>query len=342
MIIAENSLVSVYSDSMAFLLILGLTIIPRKRDAVDGTRERMFFALCLLSMINALGSCVAYAVHGQSGSFFMSIELAAKTVLEVALLLMAYQWLMYVDYMLYRSRDQLARRYKYFFLPILILLVLLLVNLFTGVLFTIQPDMSYRSTWVYYVLMAVEYIYFAFAFGIIYQYSTKYKHSQVFRITPIIIPVILGTLVNILTDYSASPLGFAIGLVLLYFSFIDSFRYDDEKSGYYNRSYLVGLVEGNEKGADAFCGAICFEASGDGAKELPEILRSELPAKSTIAHIDGGRYILLTRSRRMSDLGFIADMVEDAAEGKVSISTQCFTRGKDQSAAAFIKEAAGV
>ena len=47
MIIAENSLVSVYSDSMAFLLILGLTIIPRKRDAVDGTRERMFFAMCL-------------------------------------------------------------------------------------------------------------------------------------------------------------------------------------------------------------------------------------------------------------------------------------------------------
>ncbi len=341
MIISENSLVSVYSDSMAVLLTLGLMIIPRKRDAVDGTKERMFFSMCLLLLINAVASGVSYALHGQSGSLCYGVELAAKTVLELALLLLSYQWVMYVDYMLYKSRDQLKRRYSTLFWPILICIILLLVNLFTGVIFKIQPDMTYTATWVYDVLMAVDYVYFVMAFFIIYQYSTRHKGTRFFRITPVIIPVILGTLVNILTDYSASPLGFAIGLTLLHFSMIGGWRFDDEESGFFNRSFLIRLVEEGQSEAERFWGAICFEAK-EGANELPAILRSELPPKSTIAHIDGGKYVLLTESRRMSDIGFIADMIEDATEGKISVSTHCYIRGKDQSAAAFIKEAAGI
>ena len=173
-------MVSVYSDAMAFLLVFGLMLLPDRRYRRKETEAKLFMAICINILLVAFFGGICYALRGQSWEWMPIAELISKTVVELALINIVYQWVVYVDYKLYKSRDQLRRRYRGLYLPVLILMIALIVNLFTGILFTIRPDGGYDSTLMYDVLMAVEYIYILISVLLIIQYDRAHPGRRSF------------------------------------------------------------------------------------------------------------------------------------------------------------------
>ena len=340
MILTAEAFVSVYLDVMATLLIFGILLLPDRKRIKSETEGELFYGLCINTLIIAICSTVCYALHFQTFQGVYYIELLSKTILELALLSLVYQWMMYVDFKLYASRDQLIRRYKVFFVPIAAFAVLLIVNLFTGILFTITPDMKYTSTVLYDVMMVIEYLYMAVSVALIYQFDRKHKGKRVFDIVPAVVPMILGTFVSILTDYSGTSLGIAVGLVLLYFSMMNGWRYEDVGSGYYNRAFFKRLLKSDGLEAGPIHGIVSFEAPGRG-KELGEILQNEMPGDGMIVRESEDRYFLLTENGNLGDLYFLADMVKDAVKEDgtdgFGLSVNCVVREKHEDAGTFLK-----
>ena len=343
MILAKESFVSVYLDAMAALLIFGILLLPDRTRIKSETEGKLFYALCTNTLVMAICSGVCYALHFQTFQWAYHIELFSKTVLELALLHLVYQWLIYVDFKLYASRDQLVRRYKAFFIPIAVFAALLVINMFTSILFTIMPDMKYTSTILYDVMMGIEYLYMAVSVALIYQYDKRHKGRRVFDIVPAVVPMILGSLVNIFTEYSGTALGIAVGLVLLYFSMMNGWRFEDTGSGYYNRAFIKEILEGDSFDADSIQGVISFEAPG-GGKELGKILHNELAGDGIIIHESEDRYLLLTENGNIGDLYFLADMVEDAIQddenSSVALTTKCGIRKGGEDAKTFLERIA--
>ena len=137
MILAERSAVTVYSDVMAFLMMLGLVCLSSRLRKRETTGEKLYFVLCLAVMVDAVCSSICYALHEQP--FGATAELIFKTILEMSMLVLAYYWLLYVDFKLFGSKDHLIRRLGVLFVPILAGAVALVINLFTGIVFTIGP-----------------------------------------------------------------------------------------------------------------------------------------------------------------------------------------------------------
>lgn len=336
--IAEGAMVSVYSDAMAFLLIIGLMILPDRKRVRSQTEGRLYGGLCINTLLIALFGGICYAMRGQSENWAAVLVLISKTVVELCLLSLVYQWVMYVDFKLYGSRDQLRRRYWGLYIPVAIFSLLLLINIFTGIVFSIQPDMTYVSTVVYDVMIALEYLYILIPMLLIYQYDRANPGRRSFSIVPALVPILLGSVVSVFTAYSATALGIAVGLVLLYFSMINGWRFEDKESGYYNRALLNGLLKSDSPIVDGIRGAVFFETAGDAGK-LGELLKRELPQKSVIVHDSEKRFVLLTRSGNPGDLSFLADMAVYAAEeeGTLKLTTKCAGRKKGEDAKAFIR-----
>ncbi len=330
---APQSMVTLYSDVMAVLLLVGLVVISKEGDKKDPATG-IFGTMCLGVVLVAVGNAVRAGLQGQPYAWVVPAALAAQTVAELALLFTVYQWMLYVDYKLYGSRDHLKRKYKGFFIPILILAVMLIVNCPTCFIFSMTEDAVLKPTFVYYILVGIEFLYLNFSIISMAVYLARGGKRKFFSITPVLIPVILGTVVDLTTSYSAGALGLAVGLVFMYFSLANAWRFVDGKSGFYSKNFLSYL---EEQGSD-YLGAVTFKAAGRTDK-LEEILKGELPKDSVIIHYDEKRYLFFTENDREEEIRFLADLVQQAtdefdemlADGEaIKLTYNCYTRNGEE------------
>ena len=333
MSIAPQSMVTIYSDVMAVLLLVGLVVISKESDKKDPATG-IFGSMCLGVVLIAVGNAVRAAMQGQSYAWVIPAALAAQTVAELALLFTVYQWMLYVDYKLYGSRDHLKRKYKGFFIPIVILALMLIVNCPTGFIFSMTGDAVLKPAFVYYILIGIEFLYLIFSIISVAVYLAKGGKRKFFSITPVLVPVILGTVVDLTTSYSAGALGLAVGLVFMYFSLAHAWRFGDGKSGFYNKNFLSYL---EENGKD-YLGVVAFKAAGH-TDRLEEIIKGELPQDSVIIHYDEKRYLFFTETDREEEIRFLADLVQQAVDEfdemladseAIKLTYNCYTRSGEE------------
>ena len=334
-----KDMVSAYNGIIAVLIALGLLVLPNRKYMKNKTESILFSLLCTSTLVAALSTIACSVIRSQNLSFGYAGELFSLTVLDIAIVFMVYQWMLYVDFRLYESRDQLTRRYRWMIIPLAVILLLLIVNIFTGILFSVQQDLTRTTTVLYYLMAVVESIYILLSVVLIIKYDKSNPGKRIFNILPPLVFMAGGSLVDIFTDYSAVALGFAVGLLLLYYSMIKGWQYKDDESGYYNNAYLKGILSGESRDADGIHGVIIFEVKGD-EKGFEEILKNEMPPDGIIIHDRKKRFILFTGSGNTGDLKFLVSMVEDAAaedmgEG-ISLSVKCDTRKNGEDAKTFL------
>ena len=121
MSIATESIVTVYSDIMAFFLVFGLyAMFKQYRVGRDEYADRIFNFLCIMSMVNAASDGISYALHHQVLDWPQPIKLIAPTVAEYSTLLVLFAWTLYIDYKLYESWDHVRAVARFFSPPVLI------------------------------------------------------------------------------------------------------------------------------------------------------------------------------------------------------------------------------
>ncbi|MCR5032301.1 MAG: hypothetical protein K6A92_05505 [Lachnospiraceae bacterium] len=347
--IAVDSIVTVYADIMAFVLVMGLLYMCKSyKVGRDKRADKLFVTLCLMTLINAASNGASYALHHQSSALPAPVRMILPTIAELSVLYVMFLWLLYVDYKIYSSWDRIDRVQKIFFVPVLVVSIAALINLFTGFMFTVDETMMFIARPPFYVLTVFQYAYGILPVVAVLHYVRLHGKLHFFHITPVVVPVVVAALFTLFTDYSARAFGFAVGLVFLHFSYINKWQFDDVESGFYNRHYLDRILELCAAGKRTYKGALQIRVQNP-SQAIYDILRQELPKGGELIRTDEHTFLLFTPNARTSMLSLLSCMIEDAAEDYTlaaegrddpGISIQSLTGKKQESTFDFVTRVA--
>jgi len=340
--------VTLFFNVMACILTAGLLILSRQlRSREIGVR--LFVCLCICNIVESVISILVYASLELPDSIYVESFLLFYTLEEIISLCHVFVWLMYVDYLLYRSADHLKRRWVAFAIPVAILILLVILR---GILFFV-PSISdlffeFINTAAGEVVTVLEIVYMVVSVVFIYRYRKNTGRLVLFRISPFIIPIIIGLLISTFTDYSVRALGYSIGLINLYFSMIDIWKYEDSEHKCYNRAYMEKIREyAGDKKKD-YGGALVFEVGGD-IVPLMGIIDKELPKEVEVLKFGNDRLVAFLEGVNHNLLDSVSFMIEDDvgeyedenAGEPIDMRINRVIRKKDESALAFVDRVVG-
>ena len=318
----------------AILQICLLCYLKKNRDR-DKTAGRLFEGMCVNTLVISLMAIAEYALALTGHPFGYLAAVVAVAVKNFLLIFLPFQWMLYVDYKLYRSRDQLRRRYRVFLAILLILqAVTVCIDVVgasvgtTDYVLLVQALIATGLSAVFLILLIIPFV-------VLWQYCKKHPKEERFRISPVVIPFAAGFVFSSITDIDAFLLGISVGFVVLVVSMRRTRQYTDLASGFFNEQFLDLLAEGEDSRGEKYNGVVVFETETKG-EELSEILRSVLPDEGMIIRTRENRFLLFSERGKRADLSFMAEVVSEAAEGKMPLKTECTIRKKDEGTAEFL------
>ena len=308
---------------VAFLLMAGLLILSdrTKRATLEG---RFFSLMCLSTMAGSLCVVAGYACLYLPGRTFQAALF--WTLQELSAFALLIFWMLFTDFRLYRSPDHLKRNYPLLLAPAAVFLILLLINLLWGNLFHVTAEDFFTGTWLYWGMKLLQLIYLLFPAGMVLRFRLMHGRLRFFRVAAFTVLGLLSFATLPLHRVFFFYLIFSLGIVLLYFSMMNIWRYVDNETGFYNLAYLRQLYGEQEDAVsqtDAALqddmpahsdnaparGGILFLMDGDVAAAV-KILKTELPKDSEVVRTDTHRFLFLTNKTRLDQLRGLTRLVE--------------------------------
>ncbi len=309
-------LVTIYCSLVAVMLCSGLYVLSALSINDQGNLGKYFRRILIHIIVVALSDVVAYsAKHHMFGAPDRALAFTAETVMELAVTMLVWNWLAFVDYYLNHSMDHINFRNKWRIIPLYLVLALLAINIATGWVFVYDENVVYSETPLYYVQVAIKYLYVFISFYIIARYRRENGVLHFLNPWNFALPCILGTAATMFSKYSFMGLGFALAMMMVYLEIINERCYIDAATGFHNLAYLDHIYKTIEEGKYTFKSAIIFEIE-DPAKAgaLAKVLKSELPEGCETIRVEEGKYLSLTQADRTSSLNLAAEEVEFGVE----------------------------
>ena len=343
-IIIGDARISCYIIAISALLVLILMLFSRIYRRDKRTLDRDFRRLCILILTGCVLSFLYNAMYAQSAPWCRTVTIIGKTLRDVVLVLMVLQWSAYVWHKLYGGR-QSGRSLLLIpaFLPLGVVFVLLIVNLFTGILFTVSAENRVEARPLLHLIYAVIFAYLIGSAFVIHHHTRNSSKIHFLHTAPIIVPVLLASSVQLFSPYDIGALGQAIGIFFLYFSIIGELRFVDEESGLYNRGYLIYLYDLALTGKADAQSAVILEADGNIPACL-KILRATLHRSGDVIRVEEKKFLMFSGERSRSTLQYQTSLAEEAAEKfnsehpeeKVHLTARCLFRSEGEDTFSFL------
>ena len=312
---SNNDLVDeiVYHSSwiMEIIAIVGIIIMILRNPSLKEhkrTEDRFLFYECILVIamnLIKLSFIPIVCIDSVVGDVAFYVTL---TLFEVLYLLILLQWLVFVDYNLYRSMDHIRRRYKHAILPIIIVTLLDIAET-VFIVFGNSYEHWYMLSYVVYILkIVIELGYILIAVFLDRKHYRETKEPKFLRLQAFIIPFFLGTYFRY---YDAQMM--ALGIILTYRAIKRRDRYIDNDTGLYNGDYLDYLRDFRGKKGDSVEYGISIEAKGHGS-EIAPLLKELCPPNINLFALSDDRFYMLSETTKESALNMTADMIKDAIE----------------------------
>lgn len=307
--ISGESVVTIYLNSMAFFMVLGLCIISTRVKSRKYLGDRIFLDMCIGVMVYAVFSTIEYLFIGPYFEKYYYIAFLSRTIAIGTMLVLSYQLLLYVDFMMYGSRDYLYRKYWKAAIPIVVCIALLVINIFTGIVFYESDEgWVYHDTPLYYLILLVMVVNFVASIVMAVKYNRDGGHMHFFHMTPMIIPYTVGMLLTIFSTFCAGPIGCAMGMTFIYFSLIERWRYDDAETGFYNKTYVDEVIKRSNSGKAEYSTALSFEVDRS-TGVLIDVLKGLLPREGEVIRLSDNAFLLLLPGQGEKLAGWISSTV---------------------------------
>ncbi len=305
-----------YTNIQAFVILLALITLSKRLITRKRNEDRLFLYLCLAVMGDCTFGVMYFATRAimpDSARFFLTLF---STGGSLCVLLELFLWLLYVDYKCNQSWDYLKRHYALGWIPLAAIVVLLIINIFTGIVFNFDENMDVHVTAVYNLVCLAELSYFLFAGVVFLRNRGKNSLGRLFRITPIFLPVFTASVAEYFMFDSILSLGCTVALIFLYFSQAEGRQYDDEvEEGVFNRSYLARIVEEVAKESRDIKSAIIISAEKIGGNDLVEQLKMRLPTGAELVRINEKKFAFFSSHAGKRALRTMCKMLEDVGKG---------------------------
>lgn len=307
--------VTFYADAAAAVLSFGVLILCSRGVIKDTFSSKIFRLLIVSCFCLSLLDAATYArkYHEFAGAYPLALGL--QTLLELVINITIFLWLLYVNYEINHSVDNIKRRFLKFASPLFVLMGLDIINVFTGILYYYDEHVMYHTTWFMKVYYVVRYFFF---FSCVIQITVHKRRStdlKFFDVWSFVIPVLAGGLVTNLTPYSVMSLGFAIGICNVYAGIINELSFVDRQTGFFNRYYLRFLK--NDVTREMFSpksGMIYRLEDPDGMGDFSSLLSKALPKKCEVVRFNEDTIVMLAEISKKNALRMISDDIEEAVD----------------------------
>ena len=342
--IDKAAIVSCYADTAALLVMILLILLSERIRRRKNVSLHIFYALVLTLTATCVMSFFCHAALKQPAPWWHTLAIACRTLWEWMAFLVILLWAAYVENKLYGDRKPPLYIMASYAAPFVLFTVLLIVNLFTGIIFSYSPENRCETTALYNIFVAIEAVCFLVPVMRVRLYDQNAAKIRFLKVLPMMLPVIFGVGVQFFLPYQADVLGFAIGALLLYFSMADEIRFLDEESGLYNSGLLSYLFNPTLTGKSETRSALILEADG----HLPscfEILRNTLHQTNDVIRLEEKKFLMFSATDSRSALQLLATHVEEAVaahntehpDESVRMKVHSRLRTADQDSFAFIR-----
>ncbi len=322
-------LVAAFFGLLVFVLLNGNL---RKHER---TEDRFIFTECIL-MLCSLFSEILYSVSWHIDQRWANyLMYTLPTVVELFYMLAIMQWMVFVDFCLYRSRDHIRRRYKHALIPILAVEVADALQSF--VIYGMGGETAPMLAFAYYmqfIKLFVELLYIITAVRLVTRYERESREPAFLRLDAFIIPFVLGCFFR----YYSGPL-MVLGIILTYLAAIRRDRYLDPDTGLFNRDYLDFLGKYRDRKKYGGGNGILIEARGHG-EDMAALLTELRPADSDVFILNKDRFLLLSESVKDSAVKMAVMTITEETKASEKPYTPVITsvsRKKDESAGMFLR-----
>ena len=193
----------------------------------------------LLTIIGSAVDIVDFGVDGRPGLLFSFLSLAGNSFMFVIDVVIICEWVMFQEYHLYRDNERLAKLKKYIYVVAGISFALIIVNSFTGWVFTIDENNVYSRgpAFSFFALMTFGLmLYTCIAQN---KYERRFGRVRYFPLDYFLVPIVLGFMAQLLFyGISVMCLSVAIGTVGVVASIKSEKIYIDALTGIYNRAFF--------------------------------------------------------------------------------------------------------
>lgn len=206
--------------------------------------DRIFGYMIAINLFQCVGEPLSFLLDGQHFFLAWPLSLLLNTCLYVNVLLFSYLWVIYIDYKLLGLPDRIRRVYPLLAIPALVMIALLIVNLFTGIFFSISSENVYTRSPSVSGFYAVVYFYLIYSIVFVYLHRRQIRKYFFFPVVLFLAPVFIGSISQLL-HYGLSLLwaSTSVALVSLYINLQNEASYIDSLTGLYNRQYLNHFLE---------------------------------------------------------------------------------------------------
>ena len=313
MIFGDMIHVTFYLDVAAAILVLGVLVLCSRGIIRDAVEAKLFRLLLLAVFVLAVSEALNYA--GLFADIPAALSMLLQTVNELMLSAALIMWLVYVEYRLYRSRDDLKRRVVKRLIPMFIVVGLELINPFTGILFTVNMSLVVYGTIVQGLCEVVRLVYIISSSVRVVKEKKARRDLKFFAIAEFILPVIAAYLLTGIWPYSMVPLGFAVGLTCIYAGIINETSFQDQETGYYNRFYLPSLKKEITEGSYRLKNGMIFRLGREEDTEaFSKLLNPILPKKCIMIRFDRKTFVMLAEINERVALHMMKEDARDAIQ----------------------------
>ena len=163
MMLARDYYITIGTDIMALLILLGLWLVPKSQGEKEGSQSnhlkkkfqensagssdgenrkdytgtRIFGVMSLFIIVGAvfdiISAVMEYYVRGRE----LMLVMVSYNAVEICTLWFLFCLMLYSDFRLFESRAHLWRHYRPYLIPVGISTLIYIINIFTGILFTV-------------------------------------------------------------------------------------------------------------------------------------------------------------------------------------------------------------
>ena len=306
----EDFYVTLTFNIVAILIILGLCMTPKNTGEKNNPGAKIFMGMGISIIVGAVLDIIVYSGLNTKYRFLV---LGVPTLSEIAAISFMFFLLLYTDFVFFGSRDHLRRHFIAYLAPFAFITVIDIINSFTGIMYKTADDLVLTPTPIYYIVGIIESLYFFIPAGYFLWCFVKFGKPRFFHPLSICIPIVCGVVISMISPFSVHFLGMAAGLAFLVFSRIDSWRFIDIETGFYNRAYLEYVLKMIADKKGTFKGMIVADIAGDRIA-FSKVLKEELPSESEVVIPDKGSFVYLADTGNMTELDALASLIGLGAE----------------------------
>lgn len=321
-------LTAVFIADYAGVLLLVLILLARGWQ-LPGRKEegRILLILILASMFDCLIDPFVFLVDGKPGRLNCLIAFFGNSFLFLYNLIVGTGVLA----LIVKHIRQKISRFQYVTVWILTLLetVLLVINIFKPIVFSLDENNVYKRGPLYFVYIAAAFVLLVYCFIVYLKARRKVGSLRYFPVWEFILPIVIGvTIQTMFYGISVQPVCFALAFCSIVINLQKEYLYIDKLTGVYNRYELDKLIRYYMNRKKKQFTAIMLDLNGfksindnhshtegdEALRAMADILKKVSADSGDVIRFAGDEFVMILHSYGENAVDTYRGMIQDAID----------------------------